>query len=785
MNFINRLKEKLLFVCKQLSPSEFAWRGAASAILLLALLMFLALLLTQVLPNFSWQKLLAVTVLIAAILLTGSLALLLIKIIMRLQPYFRSTLFIVSPVVVLLLMPVGGVRGIGLAAAALAMVALAGASIAVLRQNGFKPQTQKVTLACLFASALILTSGIYLLYGPTKTANPSLDDYHLSDRTLDLPDPGVPGTYPVMTFTYGSGTDRHRPEYGSEVDVVTAAVDASKLVDNWDGLGGWLRTKYWGFGADALPLQARVWYPQGTGSFPLVLVVHGNHDMEDFSDPGYDYLGELLASRGYILASVDENFINSSFADVIDFYEESGLDEENDARGWLLLKHLQLWRDWAGQEDHLMHGKVDMDHVALIGHSRGGEAVAVAAAFNQLQRYPDDATLEFDFGFELDGVIAIAPVDGQYKPRESGTPINDVNYFTIHGSMDGDVQSFMGTQQYSRVFFPKTASADHFRFKSSLYLLGANHGQFNTSWGRLDIPRFWSWVLNTDGIMNAEDQRQVAKVYFSAFLEVVLRDQHEYLALFTDARYGANWLPDTFYLNQYADSRSTIIANFEEDIDPVTATLNGAEIQSQGLTRWRESMVKLKWRELDTHAAFLSWNSDYGEDTARLDFLLPASWSDTSETAQLSFSLAEGDSGTKPKDWEQQDEKKNNTDTTDITDDDAADEDERETLDWSIVLVDQSGDRASLPLSHDQVLYPQVQAKPKRSDLLEDNDTSEVLFRHYGFPLSDFSASNPNFEASKLVKISFVFDRAAAGSIIVDDLALGPSLLAPPPFWQR
>ena len=130
----------------------------------------------------------------------------------------------------------------------------------------------------------------------------------------------------------------------------------------------------------------------------------------------------------------------------------------------------------------------------------------------------------------------------------------------------------------------------------------------------------------------------------------------------------------------------------------------------------------------------------------------------------MSFSLAEGNSGTKPKGWEQQDEE---------ADDDVMDE--SETLDWSIVLVDQNGGRASLPLSHDQVLYPQVQAKPRRSDLLEDNETSEVLFRHYSFPLWDFKLSNQNFDASQLVKISFVFDRAIAGSIIIDDVALGPT----------
>ena len=59
-----------------------------------------------------------------------------------------------------------------------------------------------------------------------------------------------------------------------------------------------------------LPVNARVWYPDGPGPFPLVLIVHGNHDMRKFSDPGYAYLGEHLASRGFILASIDENFLN-------------------------------------------------------------------------------------------------------------------------------------------------------------------------------------------------------------------------------------------------------------------------------------------------------------------------------------------------------------------------------------------------------------------------------------------------------------------------------------------
>ena len=70
----------------------------------------------------------------------------------------------------------------------------------------------------------------------------------------------------------------------------------------------------------------------------MVLCVHGNHKMQDFSDPGYAYLGEHLASRGFIFVSVDENFFNGAFF--------SGLRRENDGRAWMLLQHFKVWREW-------------------------------------------------------------------------------------------------------------------------------------------------------------------------------------------------------------------------------------------------------------------------------------------------------------------------------------------------------------------------------------------------------------------------------------------------------
>jgi predicted dienelactone hydrolase len=72
-----------------------------------------------------------------------------------------------------------------------------------------------------------------------------------------------------------------------------------------------------------------------------------------------------------------------------------GLKEENDGRGWLLLEHLAQWQEWQQTAGNPFYGKVDMERIVLMGHSRGGEAAAIAAAFNRLPAYPDDATVSF------------------------------------------------------------------------------------------------------------------------------------------------------------------------------------------------------------------------------------------------------------------------------------------------------------------------------------------------------------------------------------------------------
>ncbi len=93
--------------------------------------------------------------------------------------------------------------------------------------------------------------------------------------------------------------------------------------------------------------------------------------------------------------------------------------------------------------------------------------------------------------------------------------MRDVNYLTLQGSHDMDVSTHMSYNQYDRVEF--SDDSDH--FKASLYIYGANHGQFNSGWGRNDGFGFGSKILNEENLIARADQEEITKALVSAFMD--------------------------------------------------------------------------------------------------------------------------------------------------------------------------------------------------------------------------------------------------------------------------
>jgi hypothetical protein len=762
---------------KAITPGKNAVKGASLGLLTVTALFWLVYSISIYTNlNDPWILLLSLVFVLAAVLFAFVIRWVL-KLINNVSAFYKLVLFITLPLLIIMsfewIIPT----------IILVLASLCGAVILVLKRTKFKnlSKSKKVItgLGLIIGFGGFIAVGV--LYnqdgfdvGPITNASLSSDSNIQQIKAIS---PSQKGPYTVKTLTYGSGKDLHRPEYGAEVDIKTDSVNGLAFIDDWKGFGGWWREKYFGFDSRSLPINARVWYPEGEGPFPLALIVHGNHDMQDYSDPGYEYLGELLASKGIILASVDENFINGSWSNVF-----GGLDKENDARGWLLLEHLKVWHAWNKKEDNLFYKRIDTSNLALIGHSRGGEAVAHAAMFNKLPFYPDDATVKFEYNYNIKSIVAIAPVDGQYEPGESRTKIEDVNYFVIHGAQDADVSSFMGSQQYERITFKDSL----YHFKSGLYVYGANHGQFNTSWGNNDTGNPFLGLLNLKQLISAEDQIKIAQVYISSFLDITLKNKNEYLPLFVDARTGKGWLPETIYLNQFEDSNLKTVANFDEDFDVSTTTYDGGKVNTKNLSVWREQEIKLKWQKKGSRALFVGWNYDIENkkksiesvpDSLIASYTISLSSTAIDSSSVLVFSMAESKESASPKSegkWIKNDTNKKNEDTEKNDDKKKEDKEDKEEpkkpIDFTIQLSDSSGQKVSFPLSKFSHLQREIEVIIMKTGFIKDNKQSEKVFQTFYFPAKDFQKINPNFNLSNIINIKFIFDKNESEVVAIDNI---------------
>ncbi len=576
-----------------------------------------------------------------------------------------------------------------------------------------------------------LTWVAVLFFSPGSAAPPLPVQVELGAPALNVENPAERGPYAVQYLTYGSGLDKHRETFGEQAALITEPVNASSYV-SFTGFSAKLMEYYWGFTESALPLNGRVWFPEGEGPFPLVLIVHGNHNLVDFSDEGYGYLGELFASRGFIVVSVDENFLNGGY-----WIEASG---ENDARAWLLLKHLEVWEDWNADPQNPFYGMVDMGEIALIGHSRGGEAAALAATFNSLSRYPNNASVTWHFNFHIKAVAAIAPVDEQWLPADQPNPLENVSYLVLQGSHDADLYYFDGIQQYNRAAFTNPEGE---AFKAAVYIYRANHGQFNTTWGDQDSSGVKGQFLNKAALLSAEDQQKIAQVLISAFLEATLKGNSAYRAIFEDYRQAGSWLPQTGYITQYEDYGIQLVADFEEDVDVLTCTLPGCSVRTSGLSRWNESAIRFRSRDRqENHVVRVGWSGNNGYYALR--FNQPDDWTLTPESL-LVFKAA-----------------------------DARDpEDAPEGLDFSVVLVDRWGNRASVRLSDVLPLQTQFPAEISRLPVWNEEyykEASEEVFQTYRISLGVFAAETLGLDIAGLQEIRFQFDQASPGVVYLDEI---------------
>ncbi len=362
----------------------------------------------------------------------------------------------------------------------------------------------------------------------------------------------------------------------------------------------------------------------GSGRYPLVIVLHGNH--ATCSSPcsgsktcapanrvpnhlGYDYFLDVLASWGFIAVSIDGFDVTAAWSPTMSDYE---------GRGRLVLRHLEKWRDWdANGTDPwagLFHHRVDMDRIGLSGHSRGGEGVVAAEFINRAE----------SLGYNIMAVNAIAPTD--QDPYINYVP--EVPYFLLLAASDGDVSNLQGLRTFDRT---SPASAATQSDKSMLWVYGANHNFFNVVW----TPSTGFACSSDDGIgegrLSPELQRLVACQSIVPFFRLYLKDE----AGFAKVLRGEVPLEGLDGVESYwsfQDAQRLEVDNFEVGDDPTSNTLGGAVSASAGFTDMDEYEFKSFGSDLYnssfrhfTHGLVLGWNQNKTYET-----VIPAGQRDVS-----------------------------------------------------------------------------------------------------------------------------------------------------------
>lgn len=547
----------------------------------------------------------------------------------------------------------------------------------------------------LFLFGLLSTLGLLLLFLGEGFAHEKKED--LLAMLPKVESSWEEGSFPVEVVDYGPETTRP-----------TKTVNLLPYV-SYKGWNRTMRDAILGYDLGQTPLAGRVYLPVTEEKVPVLFFIHGNHIMTEESHLGYEELGRTLASHGIAMVSVDERMLNGFLG--------YGVGNENDARAILLLENVKALLTEEGIGD-----RFNQSHMAFGGHSRGGEAAAVACAFQHLQRLPEDGNRRLDLDFGVKTVLAVAPTSGQYLPGGHALALQDVDYLVLHGSHDADVNVFQGLEEYDRVNF----SGKEHHFKSALYIGYANHGQFNARWGRYDKVSPYRWFLQTRDLLSGEDQRQILSRAAVKFLKASFEgeDFSQFLA-HPAQELGVKTVCGALY----EESGEKRIADFEEDADLLTTSL--ATVKTKGLSTWREGRIAypIGSRSRDNHAVEVGWNAE-GAYTLALKEPMDL-------RGGLSFAYGN------------------------LSD---------EKVDFSIKVTDASGQSTHVSLSKFDLGLPRLSVAMTKLQALTEDFEMQELAKTVRIPSSMLSG----VDTKHVKEITFLFNRSKNGHIWIDEVGSLP-----------
>jgi hypothetical protein len=361
-------------------------------------------------------------------------------------------------------------------------------------------------------------------------------------------------------------------------------------------------------GNSTRPMRASVYFPADTSgvtgaaglssvqpNYPLIIVAHGSHTHATPSYLGFEYLLQHLALNGFIAASISA---------------ESAEDNPQATAEIIRAQAAYLTGVFG---THLQA------NIGLLGHSRGGEGVCLAAVSNHA----------IGWGLAINAVLALSPTDF-YASALSGTWAPPL--LVIYGSLDNDLKGIPNTGFKT---YDHAAGAE----KSFLMVYGATHNRFNTEWPDEHNP------ADAANVISALAHCNILQGYAAAFFRQHLRSETQFTGIFR-----GEWVPTLarntdlkakFYV-QYQHPTALTIDDFEG-----THTVASWETSSIGSPVSQASLlgdpIEDELGTLDAHSphatagVLLAWTASTGQ----LQFAVPAAQRDVTAYAAISFRVAQ------------------------------------------------------------------------------------------------------------------------------------------------
>ncbi|MEP7148458.1 MAG: hypothetical protein ABI857_06200 [Acidobacteriota bacterium] len=228
-------------------------------------------------------------------------------------------------------------------------------------------------------------------------------------------------------------------------------------------------------------------------NYPLFVVVHGN----GHTYTNYAFLLEHMARNGFISVSIH---LTSN---------RKGLGRAN-----AFFDHINTI--------NTVFGSSVQNNVAVLGHSRGGEAVFKIARLNE----------SLALGIGVNALIALGPTDQYGRETITGTTAKPV--FVLYGAKDDDVS---GWPPYAGYNVRQSGFTLYDRFdgkeKSMAFVYNATHNGFvthNEAFGAPPVPP----------LMTVPDQQKILLAYCNAFCRMHVQGEPQWRGMFT-----GEWTPPT------------------------------------------------------------------------------------------------------------------------------------------------------------------------------------------------------------------------------------------------